>query len=302
VGSSGYRSGVVCSGWYWVCWIGLTGDRSFWKGAAMNLAAFFDRQREIIEAAETPFAKLAIFILPILAPIVPASLTGLHLYKLFLEVFQFSPNWSAILSVIIAIVLEMLGYVGAISFIQAIFRLVKTKEALYILPSILNGLAYLFYLALMFLVNYKLGEYFQTPQIINTIVGLLSFVTVPTGLLAANYLSQKELKEEDREEKLSRKDERLERYRIKQGAKVSNLPESSVTYQKDTTKVSQVSESSNESFPKDWRKLRKLLSTKDMTDLANLSAEGVKKVSVKYGVDERTVINWRINAKKELGL
>jgi glucan phosphoethanolaminetransferase (alkaline phosphatase superfamily) len=263
-----------------------------------DLARFFDRQREIIEAAETPFAKLAIFILPILAPIVPASLTGLHLYKLFTDVFKFSPEWSATLSIIIAIVLEMLGYVGAISFIQAVFRLVKTRNALYILPSVLNGLAYLFYLALMFLVNYKLGEFFQTPQIINTIVGLLSFVTVPTGLLAANYLSQKEMKEEDREEKVSRKDERLKKYEIKHGKVSRNLPESSVTYQKDVEKVSE----SSESFPKDWRKLRKVMSEKDMRDLANLSADGIRKVSQKYNVDERTVINWRINARKELGI
>lgn len=264
----------------------------------IDLAAFFDRQREIIEAAETPFAKLAIFILPILAPIVPASLTGLHLYKLFSDVFKFSPNWSSALSVIIAIVLEMLGYVGAISFIQAVFRLVKTHNALYILPSVLNGLAYLFYLALMFLVNYKLGEFFKTPQIINTIVGLLSFVTVPTGLLAANYLSQKEMKFEEKEERLERKDERLKKYEIKHGRKVS---ESSVTYRKDVDEVSESSKVS-ENLPKDWRKLRPSLSVQEVSALANLSAEGVKKVSQKYSVDERTVINWRMYAQRELGI
>lgn len=269
-----------------------------------DLANTFNRWREVIEAAETPFAKLAIFVLPILAPIVPASLTGLHLYKLFLEIFQFSNanTVSSILSVIVAIVLEMLGYVGAISFIQSLFQWVKTKNSLYALPTTLNFLAYAFYLTLMFFVNYALGQYFLTPEIINIIVGILSFVTVPTGLLAANYLSQKELKLEEKEERSERRNERLEKYKIKHGAKVDKLPESSVTYQKDVTKVSQVSESSNESFPKDWRKLRKVLSEKDLRDLANLSADGIRQVSVKYQVDERTVINWRLNARKELGL
>jgi hypothetical protein len=264
----------------------------------MTLAQFFDKQREIIEAAETPFAKLAIFILPILAPIVPASLTGLHLYKLFLEIFTFAgaDNLAVILSSIVALVLEMLGYVGAISFIQAVFRLVKTRNALYLLPAILNGLSYIFYLALMFLVNYKLGEYFLTPAIINTIVGLLSFVTVPTGLLAANYLSQKELKEEEVTERKDRKDERLQKYAIKHG----KVTESSKTYQKDVTKVTESSENLSETFPKDWRKLRPLLKLSEVQNLANLSADGVKKVSQKYGVDERTVINWRLYAKKEL--
>ena len=263
-----------------------------------RLAQFFDRQREIIEAAETPFAKLAIFLLPILAPIVPASLTGLHLYKLFTETFEFATHWAGTLSVLIALVLEMLGYVGAISFIQSLFRLIKTRNSLYLLPSVLNGLAYLFYLAVMFMVNYQLGIHFQTPDIINRIVAWLSFMTVPTGLLAANYLSQKEVKQDEKEERAERREERLEKARIRAG----QVTESSQTYQKDVTKVSEVSESSNESFPKDWRKLRKIMSEKDMKDLANLSAAGVKKVSEKYNVDERTVINWRINAQKELGM
>ena len=267
----------------------------------MTLAQFFDKQREIIEAAETPFAKLAIFILPILAPIVPASLTGLHLFKLFVEVLSFGDTVSKVLATLVALVLEMLGYVGAISFVQAVFRLVKTRNTLYLLPSVLNGLSYLFYLALMFLVNYKLGEYFQTPNIINTIVGLLSFVTVPTGLLAANYLSQKELKEDDRELRKESREERLEKARIKAAKLSVNLPKESVTYQKDV-EVSESSEKLSGKFPKDWRKLRDVLSPKEKETLANLSADGVKKVSQKYGVDERTVINWRLYARKELGI
>lgn len=259
-----------------------------------RLAKFFDRQREIIEAAETPFAKLAIFILPILSPIVPASLTGLHLYKLFLEIFTFkyADQISATLAVIVALVLEMLGYVGAISFIQAVFRFVKTWNRLYLLPAMLNGIAYCFYLVLMFLVNYMLGSYFRTPDIINTIVGLLSFVTVPTGLLAANHLSQKEIKEDEKEIRKENRDERLEKARIRAG-KVS---ESSVTYRKDVEEVTE----SSENLPKDWRKLKPLLSTKDIETLANLSAEGVKKFSEKYKVDERTVINWRKYAREDL--
>ncbi len=267
---------------------------------APRLARFFDKQREIIEAAETPFAKLAIFILPILAPIVPASLTGLHLYKLFLEIFTFAgaEKLAIVLASIVALVLEMLGYVGAISFIQAVFRLVKTRNTLYILPAVLNGLAYAFYLLLMFLVNYMLGLYFNTPSIINTIVGLLSFVTVPTGLLAANYLSQKEIREDEREIRKETRDERLEKARIRAG----KVTISSQTYQKDVGKVSENLPKDNETFPKDWRKLRPTLQLSEVQSLANLSADGVRKVSEKYGVDERTVINWRTYAKKELGI
>jgi hypothetical protein len=266
-----------------------------------DLARFFDRQREIIEAAETPFAKFAIFILPILAPIVPASLTGLHLFKLFTQVLGFGEEISAGLSFLVSVVLEMLGYVGAISFIQSLFRWVKTHNSLYALPTILNFLSYIFYLSLMFLVNYKLGEYFQTPNIINTIVGLLSFVTVPTGLLAANYLSQKELKEDDTNLRKEKREERLERARIRAGQVTENLPKLSVSYEQVSESVEKVSENSGK-LPKDWRNLRPTLTKEEVQKLANLSAEEVRKVSQKYGVDERTVINWRTYAKKELGI
>jgi hypothetical protein len=260
-----------------------------------RLATFFDKQREIIEAAETPFAKLAIFILPILAPIVPASLTGLHLFKLFLEVFSFkyAENFSVILSLIISLVLELLGYVGAISFIQAIFRLIKTGNSLYMLPAILNGLAYVFYLILMFLVNYMLGKYFNTPDIINTIVGLLSFVTVPTGLLAANYLSQKEIKEDEKEVRKERREERLEKLRIRSGKLPNNLPES---YQKEEKLTS--------NLPTDWRKIRPSLSHEQVTFIASNEPKDIVKALAESGfaITPRTASNWRVYAATELGI
>jgi hypothetical protein len=183
------------------------------------LAGFLNKQREIIEAAETPFAKLAIFILPVLAPIVPATLTGLHIFKLLLEVFTFAYAFrvSVSLAVIVAVVLEMLGYVGAISFIQSLFRWIRTRKDEYMLPFVLNGFAYVFYLIAMFLINVQLGKYFGTPGIVNNIVGLLSFITVPTSLLAANHLSQKEEKEDDIKLENNRRSERILKYKIKHG-------------------------------------------------------------------------------------
>lgn len=264
-----------------------------------RIANFFDKQREIIEAAETPFSKLAIFILPILAPIVPASLTGLHLYKLFLEIFtfQFANTIAKILACIVALVLEMLGYVGAISFIQAIFRFVKTRNTLYILPATLNGLAYTFYLILMFLVNYMLGQYFHTPDIINTIVGLLSFVTVPTGLLAANYLSQKEIKEDEKDLRKENREERLEKARIRAGKVTGKLPESSRIYQKVSGNLPPV----EESFQKisgDWRKVSTQLTRKQIEFIANHEPKDIVSEFLNSGLEisPRTASNWRTYA------
>lgn len=177
------------------------------------LARLFDKIREIIEAAETPFAKMAIFLLPILAPIVPATFTGLHIYKLLMNVFgTYNPSILTTLAVIVGLVLEMLGYVGAIQFIHSVFRLVRGENTALWLQVILTGFAYVFYLLAMFLINVQLGKYFGTPPIVNSIVGLLSFITVPTGLLAANYLGNKSeleldyvLRQEQREDRLKAK-------------------------------------------------------------------------------------------------
>ena len=94
------------------------------------LAQKFITQREIIEAAETPFSKLAMFILPIISPLVPATMTGMHLYQIFLDVFTFSgaEYLSGALAIIAGIVLELLGYVGAITFIKSTFNYFSTHK------------------------------------------------------------------------------------------------------------------------------------------------------------------------------
>lgn len=191
------------------------------------LANFFNWNREVIEAAETPFAKLAIFVLPVLAPLVPAFMTALHMFKLLAEIFTFanSREVSIAMSIVTGIVLELLGYVGAITFIRSLFQYVKHRKDEELLPVILNGTAYLFYIVAMWLINVQLGKYFGTPSIINSIFGLLSFITVPTGLLAANHLSQRA--DEEHEDKKIREERnyKLERLRIRTGHKQPEKPE-----------------------------------------------------------------------------
>ena len=184
------------------------------------LSRLFSKVGEVIESAETPFAKMAIFILPVLAPVVPATFTGLHVYKLLLEVFpQYGTTVLSTLAVLVGIVLELLGYVGAVQFIHSVFRLIRYKDERYWLTVGLTGIAYIFYLTAMLLINIRLGEYFKTPQIINSIIGLLSFITVPTGLLAANYLGGKTEDQIDYTLRQEKRQDSLERYKIKHSSK-----------------------------------------------------------------------------------
>ena len=67
-------------------------------------------------------------------------------------------------------------------------------------------------------------------------------------------------------------------------------------------KVSDDEQKVSGNFPKDWRKLRPTLSDSDVANLANLSSEQVREVSVRYNVDARTVTNWRTYARKEIGV
>ena len=242
------------------------------------LAQKFNSWRTVIEAAETPFQKLAIFFLPILAPVVPATFTGLHMYKLLLEVFGEGQRViSAVLAFVVAIVLELLGYVGAMTFISSVFDLVRKGRDEYLIPAVINFFAYAFYLVLMFMVNIKLGQYFGTPQIINSIIGWLSFITVPTGLLAANYLSAKETKEFEKEIFLERKDERLKKAFIKSGG---NPFSTSQVYEVATPIV-------EEGKRGDWR----LLNKQERHEVVHVLS--VEEIMSKHNVARSTAYEWK---------
>lgn len=272
------------------------------------LAQKFITQREIIEAAETPFSKLAMFILPIISPLVPATMTGMHLYQIFLDVFTFngSEYLSGGLAIVAGAVLELLGYVGAITFIKSTFNYFSTQKAEYLIPMVLNGLAYTFYLVLLFMINYQLGKYLGVNPVLNNIIATLSFVTVPTSLLAGSHLSEKSWSEKqeqeqensirlqqmeyDRQDNIRREQAnlemskaeqerlyKLERLRIRNG-----VQEPARTYQQ-TASYHQ---------PKgDWR----LLTPEQRK---NLRYQSAKEIMGMYNIGESTAFAWKAKSEK----
>ena len=258
------------------------------------LANIFIKQREIIEAAETPFAKLAIFVLPILAPSVPAFITSTHMYKLFLEMFTFS-NANILsfgMSFIIALVLELLGYVGAVSFIKSLFNWIRYKQDEYMLPFALNGLAYVFYLISMWAINVQLGRYFGASSIINNILGLLSFITVPTGLLAANHLT--EVSDDERKEKVrqEQRQDRMDKYKIKHGIPIMQSAEKVQENAIYSAETLHIIESAG-----DWRKARRKMQNSTVQSIARME---ISDIVQKYKVKERAAYNWRARAREEV--
>lgn len=260
------------------------------------LASIFIKQREIIEAAETPFSKLAVFILPILAPTVPATLTGMHLFKLFLDIFTFSyaDNFAAVLSITTALVLELLGYVGAMSLIRNLYLWIKTREDTYLVPTVLNGTSYIFYIIAMFSINISLGNYFQTPEIVTNVVGILSFITVPAALLAANHLNEvydEETRERTRKDESNQKmdmaklkeNTKIEKYKLKYGATSVRTPD----VEDKTEKM-------------DWRKFSAKLTPEAKLELANLTPDQMREYSKNTGYTYKTISNWKNRARLEL--
>jgi hypothetical protein len=240
------------------------------------LASVFDNAREIVEAAETPFAKLCIFVLPILAPIVPASFTAIHIYKLLEDQFSFGQGVNTTLAVIVGVVLELLGYVGAVEFIHAMWEMVRHKAKIeFWVPVLFTGAAYGFYLWLMYQINVQLGLYFNTPPIINKIIGFLAFITVPTGLLAGNYLAKKANREVDKETKIEDRDFKLKSKMIDKGLNPFGFT-NYATPQDQPVAQKRV----------DWR----TLAPEEKSAIASMRAEDIQ---AKYGVSRATAFNWK---------
>lgn len=271
------------------------------KQNAQWLAKLFTDWRAIIESAETPFAKLAVFVLPVIAPMVPASLTSLHLYTLFVGNFDFPAiKFIALLmSILTGIVLELLGYVGAIATVRAIYNVAKAENAplaLYV-PVVLNGLSYGFYLLALITVNYYLGQFLGEEPIVTNIVAILSLVTIPTGLLAANHLN--ETAEEEKAEKLRKEllDREARERELEREHKLRKLEIRSGKFQES----SNTSVESSEKVP-DWRKLKSTLTQEQLQEMANWTPDQMNQMAKTTGKTYKTFSNYRARARAELGL
>lgn len=271
------------------------------------LAQKFITQREIIEAAETPFSKLAMFILPIISPLVPATMTGMHLYQIFLDVFTFSGSeyLSGGLAIVAGAVLELLGYVGAITFIKSTFNYFSTQKAEYLIPMVLNGLAYTFYLVLLFMINYQLGKYLGVNPVLNNIIATLSFVTVPTSLLAGSHLSEKSWSEKqeqekensirlqqmeyDRQDRIRQEQANLEMTKAEQ-ERLFKLEKLRINRGQEPARTYQQTTSSPQ--PKgDWR----LLTPEQKK---NLRYQSAKEIMGMYNLGESTAFAWKARSEK----
>ena len=244
------------------------------------LARFFDWNREVVEAAESPFARLAAFFLPILAPLVPAFITGVRLYNLYLQLIGKNlPSEVALVGALItAVVLEILGYVGIVAVVRFIYKWAKTRRDEFLVPMALTGLSALFYLVIMGLVNFQLGNSEPNPDLI---LALLSALSIPAGLIFASNLVENEEKKSEYEIRQERRDDKLKSKLIKAGID----PRTPVRTFQSEIPMSIVDTRG------DWR----LLTKTQRQELGRLSADEIMR---KYGIGESTAFAWKAKSKR----
>lgn len=251
----------------------------------MNWAEKFNEWRNTIEAAETPFAKFAILILTPLAALIPSVLTSMHMYKLFLQMFEFNGGkyLAAALSFVIGVVLELLGYVGALQLIKAVYDVIRKGRDEYLVPVVLNLLVYVFYLFGIYQINVALARYFEIPEIFSRIIGLLAFITVPTGILAANHLSLKENKEEEIEERNFISDQKLKAKAIRKGINIFAEGQTT-TYPSEVKSVSKQKSDWRQLTPQEQHEAKHVLTPKELLE--------------KYDIGRATAYAWKTDKYK----
>lgn len=232
----------------------------------------FDRINDWIRNAESSVVNFLSVFAPWLAPLTPAYMTFEHATGTL--------HFPTYIAIPASILVEILGFSAVSTFLAFWFYNRRNQAVSKRAPIEVIIFAFAFYLALIIFSNVLLDTFPGERWAEITVRALFTLQTIPAALIVAVRTQHKDLLSEiraEREQKLS------ERSR-----KVTESSE-------DEQKVS-------ENFPKDWRKLRLLLSDADKANLASMSSEQVKDFSRKHDVDVRTVTNWRTYARSELGI
>lgn len=229
----------------------------------------FDSLNDWIRNTESSIVNFLSVFAPWLAPLTPAYMTYQHATSIL--------NFPFYVAIPAAILVEILGFSAVSTFLAFWFHNRKTQATYKRAPIEVIVFAFSFYLALIIFSNVLLDAYPSERWAEITVRALFTLQTIPAALIVAVRTQHRDLLSEIKKER---------------DQKVSE----------NTRKVTNDEQKVSGNLPKDWRHLRKQISEQDVANLANLSPEQVRDVSVKYGVDVRTVTNWRIYARKEIGV
>lgn len=234
---------------------------------------FFDGLNDWVNESEGSLVNFLTAFSPWLAPLAPAYMTFRHMDE-FLK-FPF------LISLALSLLVEILGFSTVSTALDFWFHNRKEKAGIKRAPLEIVVGVFVFYLALILVSNVVidvsmayLSEGWQKGSII-VVRALLTLQTIPGALIVAVRTGHRELLREikkEKEQKLSEKEQ----------------------------KPREESEKISENFPKRWSELRPTLTWEQVIWWSKIDSTQVKEKAKLHKVDERSIVNWRMYAAKEV--
>lgn len=269
------------------------------------LARIFEWLGDVFEKFNPSAFRFLAAVLPYMTPLPVAWLTSASSSK-----FLGFPKEVAFIFVF---TLEGIGLWFTALLVDSVVAWVRSRNPKTFSVVALFALVVTIYVALLVNLNVTLEEATGTGNKAHArVITLLCFLPLLTGIgngyykLVLEHKTEVEIardleirkREEEKKERMEierlRKDERVEKYKIKHGKFQKGLESSS----ESSRKVSEDLESSRK-VP-DWRKLRPSLSQEKLVQLAGLNPEQIRQYAAETGFTYKTISNWRTNARLEL--
>ena len=231
---------------------------------------FFDKLNEWVNDTEGSLVNFLTAFSPWLAPLAPAYMTYHHMVE-----FLMFDEW---LAWVLALVVEILGFGTVSTGLDFWFYNRRNKSQKKQAPLALVFISFGFYLTLIIVSNVLIdlavgfGTETHKQMAIVSVRALLTLQTIPAALIVAVRTGHRDLL----------RDIKLEK-EMKVSESFGKLPVKS-------------------DLPRDWRSLLPTLDEEQLHTYAFLSASDKRIKASEHGVTERTVENWRSNARKELGI
>lgn len=234
---------------------------------------FFDRLNEWVNDTEGSLVNFLTAFSPWLAPLAPAFMTFEHMQKFL--------NFPLFICIALALLVEILGFSTVSTALDFWFHNRKEKAGIKKAPLEVVIGVFVFYLALILVSNVVidvsmayLNEGWQKGSII-IVRALLTLQTIPGALIVAVRTGHRELLREIKKEKEQKLSESMGKSRGESGQ-------------------------FSENFPKRWSELRPTLTWEQVVWWSGINSTEVKEKAKLHKVDERSIVNWRSYALKEV--
>ena len=176
------------------------------------LSDIFVYIKDVIDSADMPLVLLILVVLPLIVPVVPASVTAMNLN----DVMKF-PSWMSGFS---GLTIELLGFASAILALRSITALANAQDetgGLWLQVFVDVG-AWIFYLFAVVTINVIMDNQVGKPTWYVMVIAVLCLLSVPSSMLAASRINTRDANEKNEKRYQERRSDSMERYRIRMEA------------------------------------------------------------------------------------